>query len=222
MNRESLFAWVEPGRCALLVIDVQNDFCHVEGALGRRGYDLSMNPEMVPRLLRLIQEAKEASIPVLYIRLARKTEGEWPAMDRLFRAQFGEDYIRVAVEGTWGVDYYGGLHPEPGDIVITKPRYGAFAETELEAVLRGLGVQSLILTGVATNVCVESTAREGFMRDYDVVVVSDCCASVSRARHEATLENIALHFGWVATAEEVAKAWAGTGVSSRRGEKAPA
>jgi ureidoacrylate peracid hydrolase len=208
MNRESLGQWVGPKKCALLVIDVQNDFCHPEGGLGRRGYDLSMIPGMVPPLRDLIRCARKTSIPVIHIRLARKTLGEWPAMDRLFRSQFGDDYIRLVEEGSWGAEYYDEeIVPEAGEIVVTKPRYGAFAETELDGVLKKLGVTGLILTGVATNVCVESTAREGFMRDYDIVVVSDCCAGVSRARHDATLENIGLHFGLVAAAEEVVKEW---------------
>ncbi|MDP6620319.1 MAG: isochorismatase family protein, partial [Nitrospinota bacterium] len=78
------------------------------------------------------------------------------------------------------------------------------------------------LAGVATNVCVESTAREGFMRDYDIVVVSDCCAGVSRARHDATLENIRLHFGLVATANEVESAWIRAVDSAARKEEARA
>ena len=223
MSHESLERWAEPGGCALLVIDVQNDFCHPEGGLGKRGYDLSMVPEMVPRLHGLIERARKAAVPVIHIRLARMALEEWPAMDRLFRAQFGEDYIRLVEEGTWGAEYYDErITPRPGEVVITKPRYGAFAETELDAVLKELGVGRLILAGVATNVCVESTAREGFMRDYDIVVVSDCCAGVSRARHDATLENIRLHFGLVATATEVESTWTRAVDSAARKEEARA
>ena len=208
MGHESLGWWIEPKGCALLVIDVQNDFCHPEGGLGRRGDDLSMVPEMASQLHGLIEGAREAAVPVIHIRLARKALDEWPAMDRLFRNRFGEDYIRLVEEGTWGAEYYDErITPRAGEVVITKPRYGAFAETELDAVLKKLGVERLILTGVATNVCVESTAREGFMRDYDIVVVSDCCAGASRARHDATLENIRLHFGLVASADEVLRTW---------------
>ncbi|MFQ5693700.1 MAG: cysteine hydrolase family protein [Nitrospinota bacterium] len=208
MERERLLEWVAPGRCALLVVDVQNDFCHPEGVFGRRGFDLSMIGEMVPRLCRFIEAAKRASVPVVYLRYARRREGEWPALERLRRLRFGEAKERVLWEGTWGAAFYGGIRPDPEDVVVTKPRYGGFMRTDLEAVLGRLGAKTLILSGVATNVCVETTAREAFMLDYDVVLVSDGCAAYSRALHEGALENVRENFGVVLTAEEVLEAWA--------------
>jgi ureidoacrylate peracid hydrolase len=123
----------------------------------------------------------------------------------------------VAVEGTWGAEFYHGIRPGPGEIVITKHRYGGFTGTDLEIILGSLGAKTLVLTGVATNVCVESTAREGFMLDYDIVVVSDCCATVGRELHEGTLENIRLNFGRVASADEVVAAWSAA-VASPQGK----
>lgn len=218
MSGESLRDWVRPGWCVVLVVDVQNDFCHPEGAFAKRGHDLSRVREMIPRLVRFIGEAKRASVPVVYLRIARREAGEWPSMERLRRARSGEDYARVAWEGTWGAEFYGGIRPAPEDTVITKQRYSGFQKTDLNAVLGRLGARTLLMTGVMTNVCVETTAREGFMLDYDIVMVSDCCATTSRELHEGALENVREYFGWVASADEVVEAWTSS-AESFRGEK---
>jgi ureidoacrylate peracid hydrolase len=106
------------------------------------------------------------------------------------------------MEGTWGVDFFR-LSPEPGDPVVTKHSYNGFHGTDLHAVLQQLGVRTLVLTGVATNVCVDSTLREGFFLGYHIVVVEDCVGSGNRAGHDGTLTTVRLNFGAVLGAEEV-------------------
>jgi len=91
---------------------------------------------------------------------------------------------------------------------VIKHRYSAFINTRLDSVLRTYKTKNLILTGVGTNVCVESTARDGFMMDYNIVFTSDCTAAGSPSLHASTLENMRLHFGTVASAEEIIAAWA--------------
>ena len=99
------------------------------------------------------------------------------------------------------------VEPADGDEVIVKHRYSAFIGTELDTLLRTQGVENLIFAGVTTNVCVESTARDGYMLDYHIVVVEDCTASYSEEPHLATLANIRRAFGRVATAEEITSVW---------------
>ena len=104
--------------------------------------------------------------------------------------------------GTWGADFYR-VAPQPGEIVITKYRYSGFAETNLDLVLRSQGIASLIMTGVASNNCVECTARDGFMRDYYIVFVDDCTAATNNAIHAATLANMESLIGMVVQSAQV-------------------
>jgi ureidoacrylate peracid hydrolase len=110
-------------------------------------------------------------------------------------------------EGSWGADFYQ-ITPKPDERVVPKHRYSRFVGTDLDLILRSTGRRALILTGVATNGCVESTARHGFMRDYYIVLVDDCCSCYSRAAHEATLSNITDAYGVVTTAGELGSIWA--------------
>ena len=99
------------------------------------------------------------------------------------------------------------VRPLPGEVIVNKHRYGAFEGTDLDLVLRSRGVRSVIMTGVATNVCVETTARQAFLRDYYVVFTSDCSATFSQAQHDAALYNIDQFFGEVATSEQIMACW---------------
>lgn len=197
---------VDPKHAALLVVDVQNDFCHSEGAMARRGWDVKPVQEMVPRLLRFLEEARKAKLPIIHVRM---TNNEWtmsePWVERRLKHPQASRFS--CEEGSWGAEFYQ-IEPQPGERIVTKHRYSAFVNTDLESILKSKGIQSLILSGVATNVCVESTARDGFMQDYYVVFLSDCTATSKLEDHQATLRNMENHFGVVATAQEVTQAWA--------------
>ena len=108
--------------------------------------------------------------------------------------------------GTWGAEWYE-VEPRRDGVILDKFRYDGFLGTALEMMRRARGVETVICCGTATNVCVESTARSAHMRDFHLLLVSDCCAAYDRTLHEATLENIRRHFGIVATADEVEAAW---------------
>lgn len=202
----SLSELIDPRHAALLVVDVQNDFCHDEGAFGRMRADLSMIQGMMPRLVGLIGEARKKGVPVIYTG-SREYPWTWStAWDQVKLALNGGENPPVVTD--WGAAFYKGIEPRPGEPVILKRRYSAFHGTDLDLILRTLGRTSLILTGVASNICVESTARDGFMRDYLVVFVGDCSATTSQWLHQATLENIRLSFGRVVNAEDIVSAWA--------------
>ena len=217
----ALAEWVDPSTSALLVVDVQNDFCHSEGVFGKRGIDMGSIQDIFPRLQRLMEEARGVGVPVVLFQVTHSADCDWTAYHRLERLKFGSadlgpDYDLLVVDGSWGADLCEGFEPKPGDILVKKNRYGGFTGTNLDLILRSQGVKTLILTGVATNVCVESTAREGFMLNYNVVLVDDACATTSREEHEGTLLNCRNYFGRVATVDEVVAAWAERSVAAKR------
>jgi ureidoacrylate peracid hydrolase len=210
----TLAEWVDPSSSALLVVDMQNDFCHPDGAFAKRGLDISLAQRMIPTLQGLIREARQAGVMVVIVRVVRGGDTAWPALERLSRHNFGPDFIPVFVDGTWGAELLDGFEPEAGDILVEKNRYGAFFGTNLDLMLRNRGITTLVLSGGATNVCVETTAREGFSLDYDIVLVEDACATVSAELHEGTLATVRRWFGRVERADSVIAAWAEQGNDS--------
>ncbi|BDH60278.1 peroxyureidoacrylate/ureidoacrylate amidohydrolase RutB [Lysinibacillus sp. PLM2] len=195
---------VSPESTALIVVDVQNDFCSRDGNLGKQGADLSMVDEMVPNLIELIANAKMNKVPVIYIQTFH--EAATDSITWKSRGVSSGAEPNICRPGTCGAEFYE-VAPQDDDIIVNKHRYSAFLNTRLDTVLRTLKVETLIMTGVATNVCVESTARDGFMRDYNIVFLEDCTASYSREAHEMTLKNISGFFGEVANSKELANVW---------------
>jgi ureidoacrylate peracid hydrolase len=206
-DASSLAEWIDPASSALLVVDMQNDFCHPQGAFAMRGLDISLAQRIVPTVGRLLDVAREAGVPVVIMRVVRGENTGWPAFERLTRYNYGPGFIPVFVEGTWGAELLEEFRPKPGDIQLDKNRYGAFTGTNLDLMLKNKGVRTIVMSGGATNVCVESTAREGFMLDYNVVVVEDACATVTKELHEGTLASIRGWFGRVESAEAVIAVW---------------
>jgi ureidoacrylate peracid hydrolase len=205
-------ARVTPSTTRLLVVDVQNDFLADGGWFANHGHDLAPMRRAVDNMERFIELARAAGVRPIFIRAIY--DEKWlsgPMRER--HALVGLD-THHCQEGTWGADFYV-LRPRPDDDVITKHRYSAFIGTELDPLLRAQGVENLVIVGVTTNVCVESTARDGYMLDYHIIVVEDCTASYSEEPHRATLANIRRAFGRVATAEEIASVWRAAGLLPR-------
>jgi ureidoacrylate peracid hydrolase len=193
------------GHSALLVVDIQNDYIHPEGSAGRSGRDTSSAIAMIPRLHALIEAARARGVPVYYARNwhgPNTDSGPWKSRRTWSSGAGGQ----AGVAGTWGADWYE-VEPRADEVVIDKYRYDAFLGTALELMLRTRGIETVVCCGTATNVCVESTARAAHMRDFNLVLVGDCCAAFDPVLHEGTLENIRRHFGVVATADEVKAAW---------------
>ena len=113
----------------------------------------------------------------------------------------------VCGTGTWGAEFYGNIRPAEHDVVVTKHRFNAFHNTDLDTILRANGIRSLVFSGCVSNVCVESTARDAFMRDYYVIVTSDGTAAYTAESHNATLSNIDKYFGEVSTIADVCAIW---------------
>lgn len=193
---------LDPSRSALVVIDVQNDYCHPDGALGAAGFDLSTIDPMVDVIEGLMVTARAAGIPVVFLRAEHSEHTDTPAWKRKSKHS-----LPICREGSWGAEFYR-VGPAEGDPVVTKHRYSGFIRTELEQVLGALERSTLVMTGTATNVCVESTARDACMLDYDVVVVSDGVAATDPEAHRGTLQNLDRFFGHVVDSAFVTEAWA--------------
>jgi ureidoacrylate peracid hydrolase len=185
-------------------VDVQNDFCDRNGVFGKAGNDLSMVDAMLPRLSTLIESARAAGVTVIFIQAIYDPEFLFPAWHER-NARLGFETPRC-IDGSWGADYYQ-VAPQAGDIVIRKHRYSAFVDTELDAVLRSRRIETVVTTGVATNICVESTARDAFMKGYYVVLPQDAAAAYSEQQHKASLASIAIGFGVVTQVSDLLTEW---------------
>lgn len=205
---------VDPAHAAIIVVDMQNDFCAEGGMVHREGRDIKAVQAIVPRLIHLIDRAREVGASIVYIQNVYSSQNNWYLSDvwleQAKRARKGAPYVEYPVceRGSWNGDFYDGFKPLPGEVIVNKHRYSAFADTDLDLVLRSKGIRTLIMTGTATNVCVETTARDGFMKDYYVVFLRDCTAtSRGEVMHNNTLNNIASFFGEVADSADVIKCW---------------
>ncbi len=202
---------VKPEHSAVLIVDVQNDFCAEGGGMHAEGRDLSAVQAMVPRLAHLLEGARAARVPCVWVRNVYNTDPNWYLsevwLEQATRRRKGLYVTRPMCERDgWGGDFYQ-VKPEAGEVIVTKHRYGGFEGTDLNLILRSRGIRTVIMTGVATNVCVETTARQAFLKDYYVVFTSDATATYVSADHEATLRNIDNFFGQVASAAEIAAGW---------------
>ena len=204
----------DPRYAALIVVDVQNDFVSPEGSAGKRGDDVGAAMGMVPNLTRLIDEARKVGLTIVYI---RTTHSEWTDTASWIYRTSQKSGLNTCREGTWGAEFYDGVAPLPSERVVIKHRYSAFINTDLNTVLKARGIQSILVCGVATNVCVETTARDGYMYDYYVTMVDDCSAAYDAKLHMATLENIRRHFGLVASSHQIIETWSGLPVKQGMG-----
>jgi len=200
--KKTLAQLVDMRSSAIVVIDMQNDFCDPKGACAQYGLDVSMTQDMIPRMQRFFERARDLGAQLIFVQCIHESSTDSETW--LFR--HGGVPRPLCRKGTWGADFCS-VAPEGTEPVVIKHRYSAFIGTRLESVLKTLSVKTLIMTGVGTNVCVESTARDGFMLDYNIVFLSDCTATGKLEAHEATLSNMHNHFGIVATSDEVLAAW---------------
>jgi len=191
---------------ALVIIDVQNEFCHPEGPFARKGMDMSIIGEMLVPLKNLTNAAYEYGVPVVFVRNIEDSATDSEAW--MLRPDGDEHTANgmICRRGSWGAEFYG-IAPRPEDIVVEKQRFSAFVNTRLDTVLRSLKIEVLTLAGVASNVCVESTARHAVMLDYHVVLAEDACASWDRAAHEMTMQNTRRFFGKVTDSGTIARFW---------------
>jgi len=189
---------------ALLVIDAQNAFLHPEGTLGISGVDMAPLTAIIPPLRRVIEACKARGIPDIWSVQHHLPGDRTPALHRI-QPHTGKRARLACQPGTWDAEVVAELKSYIDDRshIIQKHKFSVFYNTRLEVLLRILGRRTLIITGSTTNACVDTTVREAYMRDYDLLIVSDCIAGVRRDWHEAALAVWAQYCGLVVTSDRV-------------------
>jgi nicotinamidase-related amidase len=166
---------------------MQNGFCHPDGSLPRLGLGLAGADAAVRNTATAVQQARRAGLPVIFTRHqyrpGRADEGQ-----RLSEQSGDLATVNGLAAGSWDADVVDELGFGPDDLVIDKVRFDAFLWTSLDPLLRGLGAEHLLVCGVVTNICVESTVRAAFMRDYPVTLLADCCAAQTERLHDLGVE----------------------------------
>jgi ureidoacrylate peracid hydrolase len=195
---------IDSRHSALLIIDIQNDFCHEDGARGKNVTHINKVQQVVPVIERLRQEAQLSQIPVFFVQTTHSAETSSEVWAK--RSKRLEGRADLVQKGSWGAEFYK-LIPNDNDIIIEKHRYSAFSNTTLHELLRKLNRKSLLIVGVATNVCVESTAREGFGLEYHITLIRDGCSAYNSELEQATFTNIESSFGRVMESDEVIRNW---------------
>jgi ureidoacrylate peracid hydrolase len=194
-----------PKHTALIVVDVQNDFVHHDGVLATKiGQDMTHVDDALPRVNDAIRVARAAGAHVVYLQEVISANTLLPNFMSLFG---GIEDVAVR-EGTWGAEFVDDLlQPLPTEPVIQKPCYDGFQDTSLDVTLRSLGVRTCVYSGCATNVCVEATARHGFVQGYYTALLDDACGALTREDHEATLNTFRVFYGPVLRVAELASLW---------------
>ncbi len=200
---------IDPKHTAVIVVDVQNDFCHSDSPYTAGRGSLDAVQKAAHRLEDLIDNARKAGALVVFIQnVTRPGSRTDVQLEHSLRSTSGSDPDRtICQEGTWGAEFFA-AQPQDGDLLVQKTRYSAFINTDLKKLLDERGIKTLLMTGISTNTCVESTMRDGFMLDYYIVLVDDCCGDYQPEYHAAALVNTTLRFGIVSTADEVESIWA--------------
>lgn len=206
---------LDPRSTALLVVDMQNDFCKPRGFFAQAGHDVGPCLAAVESARLLLEVVRSVGVRVVYTKSVHGPPPPHRLVPLRFRAPRDSPNFVPGVggtedlpPGTWGTEIVEELTPHPGDLVIEKARYSPFFRTRLEDELRRRAIGTVVIVGTYSHVCVEAAARDAYMRDFDVLVVSDCVAALGGDRdlHEASLRNTALLFGVVAPASDVVAA----------------
>ena len=184
---------VDPKSTALVVVDMVNEFCKPGGAMVLPGYEA-----LVPPQKTVLAAARQRACPILWV---VDTHRKNVRQDREFLKRTPH-----CLEGGWGAQVIEDLEPKPDDIYVVKRRYSAFFNTDLDVTLRDLEIDTVVVFGVVTNICVRSTVHDAFFLGYQVVVPEDCVAATGAREQASSLYDIATHFGIVSDSAQVASA----------------
>ena len=188
---------------ALVVVDIQNDFVHPSGKVGNEGGDVTPLLAAVEAINRLIVAARRGSVPIVYVQVTHSPTVDTPS----YRARYATRGMSVddllCAEGSWGAEFYDGLEsPEEGDQIVTKHGYDAFAGDDFAVRLTEMKVDTIIVTGVVTELCVLGTVAGGFERGFHAIVPREATSSVDNQAAEAALKLIAGFYGTVVSLED--------------------
>jgi len=188
---------LDPATTAVVVVDVQRLFTDMAGA--------PIEPplsDVLPRIRTFLGDSRRAGVTTVLVRTIiapdshSQSTRQWP------------EFMRAGMApGAPGTEFDPCLDAQPGDLEIVKPRYSAFFGTRLDEILRGRGIDTVVVLGLTTNVCVQSTARDAWQRDYRTITLDDCCAEIGEGSHAASLAWTSRNFGMVCTSSEVCRRW---------------
>jgi nicotinamidase-related amidase len=204
---DDLADWIAPGRTAVLIIDMQVDFASPDGVLGAF-IDMSVVAPALAAAQALADSARAAGVPVVFVGLSTTPETDSPAWNERMRRRGGDPDVDAALcrAGQVGSEFYG-PKPLPGELVVPKTRYSGFVGTDLDVKLTEMGVDTLVVAGLTTECCVDSTVRDAFDLDYHVFVAADACAAYEADIHAASLKVMELNSAILTDTAAVATAW---------------
>jgi len=218
---------INPKNTAVIVVDMENDFVSKGGMFDRAHVDISGAQKAIGPTAQVLAAARAAGMKVIYLRMAYRPDlsdlGAPDSVNRTRHLKFGVGQTirapdgresRILIRENWGTDIVNELKPQSGDIAIYKTRFSGFYQTDLDASLKKLGVKYLIITGVTTSICVDSTVRDAMFRDYLCVLLKDCMSEpigsdLPRTNHEASLLTAEVLLGWVSDSNRFLKALQG-------------
>ncbi|HYY25177.1 MAG TPA: cysteine hydrolase [Candidatus Udaeobacter sp.] len=206
---------INPTNTAVIVVDMENDFAAKGGMFDRAGIDISGAQKVIAPTAKVLAAARAAGMRVIYLRMAYQPDlsdlGAADSVNRTRHLKLGVGQTirapdgresRILIRNTWNTEIVDELKPQPDDINIYKTRFSGFYQTDLDSMLKKLGVKYLIVTGVTTSICVDSTVRDAMFRDYLCILLKDCMSepigsNLPRTNHEASLLTAEVLLGWV-------------------------
>ncbi len=204
----------DPSATALIVVDMQNAYLSKGGYLDLAGFDLSGADAVIATTAKLIARLREAGMPIIFLQNgwdpayveAGGPDSPNQAKSNALKVMRKRPELnsQLLAKGGWDYALHDDMHREPGDLLIQKSRYSGFINTPLDSMLRSRGITHVLVAGVASNVCVETTIRDAFGLEYHAIMVTDCCLQAGpRALHDATIFNVETFFGWTTTSEQI-------------------